>query len=336
MEFQSFFLNAFFFSSFGDESTPLHKAAAGGRYLAVHIILEALKERDSRLQQHQNNNTIRESSSSSKKSSWLQCGLEARDKYGRTSFDVAKQFHAIQDTERAAVARWDAVAGGVADWEKCIQLLQNANAAAVAATAVVVVNIEKESKTNNTQDTTAINNNHPSAVGGGSQSSKNTSFILPQLPVHLTKGVYECLDCDASGDNLCMTSSWQAAFQKALGDSANLCIVAPTTTSNHNITTTTTATTIKPVMLQQDTTGESSISSRGKTDETDTKSNTNSTSGDEKVVTVQTIPQSICTGCQKQCIAFYPVPGGTLVCKSCCRAHHQKRKNLQQPNTTTP
>ncbi|OEU13225.1 ankyrin, partial [Fragilariopsis cylindrus CCMP1102] len=135
--------------SFGDESTPLHKAAGGGRYLAVHIILEALKERDSRLQQHQNNNTIRESSSSSKKSSWLQCGLEARDKYGRTSFDVAKQFHAIQDTERAAVARWDAVAGGVADWEKCIQLLQNANAAAVAATAVVVVNIEKESKTNN-------------------------------------------------------------------------------------------------------------------------------------------------------------------------------------------
>jgi hypothetical protein len=331
--FQPFFSNCFLFSSFGDESTPLHKAAAGGRYLAVHIILEALKERDSRLQHHQNN-TIGESSSSSKKSSWLQCGLEARDKYGRTSLDVAKHFHEIQDTERAAVARWDAVAGGLADWEKCIQLLQNANAAAVAATAVVV-NIEKESKTNNTQDTTAMKNNNPSAVSGGNQSSKNTSFGLPQLPVHLTKGVYECLDCDASGDNLCMTSSWQAAFQKALGDSANLCIVAPTTTSNHNITTTATATTIKPVMLQQDTTGESSISCRGKTDETDTKSNTSSTSGDEKVVTAQTIPQPICPGCHKQCIAFYPVPGGILVCKSCCRAYHQKKKNLQQPNTTT-
>jgi hypothetical protein len=295
--------------------------------------LEALKERDSRLQHHQNN-TIRESSSSSKKSSWLQCGLEARDKYGRTSLDVATHFREIQDTERAAVARWDAVAGGLADWEKCIQLLQNANAAAVAATAVVV-NIEKESKTNNTQDTTAMDNNHPSADSSSSQSSKNTSLSLPQLPVHLTKGVYECLACDASGNNLCMTSSWQAAFQKALGDSANLCIVAPTTASKHNITATT-ATTIKPVMLQQDTTGESSISSRGKTDETDTKSDTSSTSSDEKVVTVQTIPQSICPGCQKQCIAFYPVPGGTLVCKSCCRAHHQKRKNLQQPNTITP
>lgn len=293
----------------------------------MHILLEALKERDSRLQ-HNQNNTIRESSSSNK-SSWIQCGLEARDKYGRTSLDVAKHFYEIQDIERAAVARWDAVAGGLADWEKCIQLLQNA----------AVVNIEKESKNNNSQNTTATSNNHPSVVGGGgSQSSKNTSFSLPQLPAHLTKGVYECLDCDASGNNLCMTSSWQAAFQKALSDSANSCIVAPTTTSNYNITTI--AATIKPVMLQQDTTGKSSISSKGMTNETTGTTSatrtTSTTSGDEKVVTVQTIPQSICPGCRKQCIAFYPVPGGTLVCKSCCRAHHQKRKNLQQPNTITP
>ena len=84
-------------SSFGDESTPLHKAAAGGRYLAVHMILEALKDRDSILQ---NESTLMKPNSS-----WLQRGLSARDKSGRTPLDVAQHFFRVQDTERDAVAR---------------------------------------------------------------------------------------------------------------------------------------------------------------------------------------------------------------------------------------
>ena len=32
------------YASFGDLQTPLHKAASGGRYLAVQLLLEALHE----------------------------------------------------------------------------------------------------------------------------------------------------------------------------------------------------------------------------------------------------------------------------------------------------
>lgn len=292
-------------TSFGDESTALHKASAGGRYLAIYVLLEALKERDSRSQlqsirfiereeiRRREENNIRVSSS---KKSLLQCGLEARDKYGRTSLDVAKHFYEIQDTERAAVARWDTIAVGLADWGKCIQLLENA---AVEA-SLGGVNIEKDLKVK--QDD--AKNNNTSVVS----QSKNSCY-LPQLPVQMTKGVYECLDCVASGDNVCMTLSWQAAFQKALGESANLCIMAPT---NHI----TTPTTTKPIIFQQGATGKSSISIGEKTDETST---TCATTSVEKVEMVQSI-QSICPGCKKKCIAFYPFPGiGTLVCKSCVK-----------------
>ena len=108
-------------TSFGDESTPLHKAVAGGRYLAVHMIVEALKDRDNIVG---SGSKITIGSSNS----WLQRGLVAKDKYGRTPLDVAQHFFQIQDTERDAVARWDEVAGGVADWGKCVSLLESAAA----------------------------------------------------------------------------------------------------------------------------------------------------------------------------------------------------------------
>ena len=104
-------------SSFGDESTPLHKATAGGRYLAVYMILEALKERDAILGKQ----------SPTPKMSWLERGLRAKDRFGRTALDVAYHFLQIQNTERDAVARWDTVAGGSADWGKCVRLLENAS-----------------------------------------------------------------------------------------------------------------------------------------------------------------------------------------------------------------
>eukprot|EP00533_Pseudo-nitzschia_delicatissima_P008346 CAMPEP_0116108288 /NCGR_PEP_ID=MMETSP0327-20121206/16703_1 /TAXON_ID=44447 /ORGANISM="Pseudo-nitzschia delicatissima, Strain B596" /LENGTH=358 /DNA_ID=CAMNT_0003601185 /DNA_START=97 /DNA_END=1170 /DNA_ORIENTATION=+ len=176
-------------TSFGDESTPLHKAAAGGRYLAVHMILGALKER---------NSATSNGLSSAPKNSWIQRGLLARDKYGRTPLDVARHFLQIQETERDAVARWDEVAGGSADWGKCAKMLENATT---------------ENKRNSI----------------GNPSSRNQA--IPGLPLHLRRGVMACLDCTGlpgQNDNVCMTASWQASFQKALGNSASMCIVAST------------------------------------------------------------------------------------------------------------
>lgn len=261
--------------SFGDESTPLHKAAAGGRYLAVHMILEALKERDS-------------SPLPKSKPSWLQRGLEAKDKYGRTPLDVARHFFEIQSTEREAVARWDAVAGGVADWEKCIRLLENE-----------CTEIRETKETGSTR----MNKN----VAGCSSTSHQSKNILlrqklPSLPLHFTKGVMACLDCQPiPGDNntnTCLTSSWQTDFQKALGASANMCIVAPKIRVNTCITASNAASTT----LRLDTTKGSVAMEEDKPKEN-----------------ISTI-QSLCTRCRKPTIAFYQLPGaGIMVCKRCRR-----------------
>lgn len=273
-------------SSYGDESTPLHKAAAGGRYLAVHMLLEAMKERDT-------SNSLRDrhaAISSKVKKSWLQSGLESRDKFGRTPYDVALHFSRIQETERASVARWDAVAGGFADWGKCKQLLQKA----ATTTGGAISNIIKEPPT--TDHCTILNADAPSVV-----VLQNKKSYLPRLPRHLTKGSYECFDCDASGKIGCSTISWQTAFEKALGDS--VCIEIPfiSTTSNTVANSSTIAT---PVCLPIKV--EKSGTTINKTIANDNNSST-------------------CPKCKKACVAFYPLIGqGILVCKGCVKKKNKK------------
>jgi hypothetical protein len=92
--------------SFGDRRTPLHKAVAGGRPLAVQLLLNALREQE------------------------LLCdGLLTRDAFGLTPLELAKQFTSLDevelDQERCSVRRWDVVAGGAsADWDTCQRLLE--------------------------------------------------------------------------------------------------------------------------------------------------------------------------------------------------------------------
>uniref|UniRef100_A0A7S2EPD4 Uncharacterized protein n=1 Tax=Trieres chinensis TaxID=1514140 RepID=A0A7S2EPD4_TRICV len=88
-------------ASFGDRMTPLHKAAAGGRHLAVLLLLDALRERGE-----------------------LKEGLAAKDVGGRTSLEVAKDFMRQQDQEGQSVRRWDGIAGHAADWGWCADLLR--------------------------------------------------------------------------------------------------------------------------------------------------------------------------------------------------------------------
>jgi hypothetical protein len=91
-------------TSFGDYMMPLHKAASGGRYLAVQLLLDALAARNE-----------------------LQQALVAVDNMARTPLDVAREKQQHQDEEQKSVARWDIVAGGTADWGKCAQLLEQAS-----------------------------------------------------------------------------------------------------------------------------------------------------------------------------------------------------------------
>lgn len=281
-----FSLFLFLFPSYGDESTPLHKAAAGGRYLAVHMLLEAMKERDV-------SNSLRDrhaAISSKVKKSWLQSGLESRDKFGRTPYDVALHFSRIQETERASVARWDAVAGGFADWGKCKQLLQKA----ATTTGGAISNIIKEPPT--TDHCTILNTDAPSVV-----VLQNKKRYLPRLPRHLTKGSYECFDCDASGKIGCSTISWQTAFEKALGDSVCLEIPSISTTSNTVANSSTIATPVcLPIKVE-------------KSGSTINKTIANDDNG------------STCPKCKKACVAFYPLIGqGILVCKGCVKKKNRK------------
>lgn len=91
--------------SFGDQRTPLHKAVAGGRPLAVQLLLTALRERK-----------------------LLRDGLLTQDAFGLTPLELAKQFTSLDEVEleqeRCSVRRWDVGAGGSsADWDTCQRLL---------------------------------------------------------------------------------------------------------------------------------------------------------------------------------------------------------------------
>jgi hypothetical protein len=90
-------------TSFGDGRTALHKAAAGGRYLAVHLLLGAAAAR----------------------TSLWGAALTARDARGLTPLQVATA--AEQEEQPASMVRWDVVAGGRrADWTMCAHLLRAA------------------------------------------------------------------------------------------------------------------------------------------------------------------------------------------------------------------
>jgi hypothetical protein len=92
-------------TSFGDGRTALHKAAAGGRYLAVHLLLGAAAARTP--------------------TTLWGTALAARDARGQTPLQVATA--AAQQEQPTSVARWDVVAGGrAADWTVCVHLLRAA------------------------------------------------------------------------------------------------------------------------------------------------------------------------------------------------------------------
>jgi Ankyrin repeats (3 copies) len=96
-------------TSFGDLQTPLHKAASGGRFLAVQLLLDALQQRS-------------KEKDSSTLPTLLEIALSSTDSSGQTPLDVAREKQRNQEAERQSVARWDVVADGKADWRKCVQV----------------------------------------------------------------------------------------------------------------------------------------------------------------------------------------------------------------------
>jgi hypothetical protein len=289
-------------TSFWDESTPLHKAAAGGRYLAVHLLVEALRERrttedivpttvDS-LDDSQGNPSDDVMGSSPRSRTMLALAISAVDRSGRTPLDVARHFFAIQDSERQAVARWDEVAGGVADWGKCIQLLE-----AAATTTAMEKDCAMQGGVEEDRLATQVTTTPTTA-------SRET--ILPRLPSHLIRGVDACLDCnvDDSGGS-CLTASWISEFQKALGGSVRKTLSAVSPCAARAIGT------LAECQKVMDTTGETGDRVPGKESMT--------VSGQDPSTTA--VAGASCSNCHKPTIVLYPSASrGDLVCKDCRRA----------------
>lgn len=162
-------------TSFGDLQTPLHKAAAGGRYLAVQLLLDVLRAQ----QKHQEDSTV---------VPLLRQGLESRDSMGRTPLDIAIELSRNQKEEQKSVQRWDEIAGGSANWSKCVELLESAAAQLSQVGA----------------------NDEPCSTG----TKIAGPAVLAPLPQHLVAS--SCLDCEATGDGQCLTTSWERAFRSVL------------------------------------------------------------------------------------------------------------------------
>lgn len=134
-------------TSFGDRMTPLHKAASGGRYLAVQLLLDVLRTRK-----------------------LLETALTITDSMGMTPLQVA-QAKMDREEEPQSVARWNTVAGGSPSWNQCAALLRNA------------------------------------------QSSAGLTSIMTTTSPRRILGEKGCLDCQGG---ICVTGTWEAAFERAL------------------------------------------------------------------------------------------------------------------------
>jgi hypothetical protein len=155
-------------TSFGDLQTPLHKSASGGRYLAVRLLLEALAQRD-----------------------LLRDAVTKIDAAGMTPLDVAREKRKTSEIERQTVVRWNIVAGGPPDWNKCVLLLENA--------------------------ASQINPMNPTCMA-------TPTFALPD---HWNaSALHSSFQCDsdsllAKETCFCVTASWERTFYEALEQTAH-------------------------------------------------------------------------------------------------------------------
>jgi hypothetical protein len=273
-------------TSFGDRMTPLHKAAGGGRYMAVQLLLEALRNRSIYSSAVSSDNLSSNSGSNSGfngRQSSLELGLKSKDSMGRTPLVVAIDLSKNQEEERESVARWDAVAGGVADWQKCTQLLR-------AAEEEVISQQE----------------------GPSAKSQKTADAMKPKLfqplPAHLVTAD-ACFDCGADSDGVCLTSSWEKAFQAVLSNSVQLAL----TTQSDSRGAGRDEATSSPVVNVPTSTAESSSSCPAQNSEMPNANYQMPESPSRKQVGLH------CALCSKACIALYHGAEGLLVCKSCIR-----------------
>jgi hypothetical protein len=193
-------------TSFGDGRTPLHKAVAGGRPLAVKLLLEALSNKSNNGSTRRRGDDNNEEGEEEEKD-LLQLALEMKDAYGQTPIELAQHYCTQLTTdqieyEKQSVRRWDVVAGGDrADWNACLRLLLEANAEEGGRTGQTMITTPFSWKNNllNQQENTIENNQRGNGTldNGTDRHNENT-----------------CQDdgrcCSAN-----IISKWESEFRKA-------------------------------------------------------------------------------------------------------------------------
>lgn len=148
--------------SFGDGMTPMHKAVKGGRYFAVAIIIQYCQQQSSR-----------------SNSSLLDKVLNAVDDSNRTPLALAYEMNAKGEEEILSLRRWDVVADGPANFQKCIDIIENLN----------FEDSDKSKRENINQSTGVYESLSPFC------------------------------ECEDDDDGTCRTQIWEQAFTKALRQS---------------------------------------------------------------------------------------------------------------------
>ena len=296
--------------SFSDLRTPLHKAAAGGRYLAVALLIDALQTEG-----------------------LVKAGLTALDRDGKTPLEVAQHHQQIashdRGEERQSVARWDVIAGGAADWDKCVSLLQGAHRSIHLGEGSIQIMAKNNYEQSDREIKKSASDLGTANTHKTTSNNASLSSLTSRLPHHRFAEV-DCLDCDGNGE--CVTASWSAAFHKALQQSV-------VTTPQQNFDTLREPWGGKlpehrPSMAQaelemMDTTSTDTLlaeqhwESSLRTLEDLVGNTTNSPLETENTSTHSNIGRA-CDSCGKQSFALFPSDKGSLVCKKCKRQRRRR------------
>jgi ankyrin repeat protein len=282
-------------TSFGDQATPLHKAAAGGRFLAVHLLLEAL----------------RETRSGSGGLSVLQTALEMRDAANRTPLDVARHYATLQDTEQRSVARWDEIAGEKADWDKVFQLLERAAFTVNNSSG----NGNYESRTSLVDSQAESVDNTTSQSASAQTGSPSTNSALPHLPTHLIQDSISCLDCGFDNGGNCLTAKWEQDFVRALNKSANVTLDRPVTSPGSACS----VPCVSPAKIAEQ------IKFDDKSDPASVATTRVRPPTAKKLSPSSDTAGAACGACQRSAVALYAQSDGTLVCKQCKKANFVRK-----------
>jgi hypothetical protein len=276
--------------------------------------------------------------------------LTARDATGQTPLHVAMQKNQNATIERPSVARWDAAAGHVADWEKCIQLLQLAQNECPSLDFDTI---------NHDGDNTVLTKTLPGKHHERSmpiQTKQPPEF--PEIPLPLSSSRSSsgaaCLVCPTTEDGKCLTLSWESQFWAALAQSTNQQLfdqttLAATTTDpitnddlEKNINSTIVSILVSGEGGEEDSKNSIEVMDKSQNSKTSNKEDvinheitSNESDKDNNVATASpftaTLPLSsplgrLCDSCHTQTFALYPScgssssgTGGLLVCKKCQR-----------------